>query len=322
MHLPTLRPPSPILMPLWPTEELDFLDESLSSSELAGHSSQTVAQYIQEHPECLVGQLREVTLMFADLCGFASLTELLSPSECTDLSASVMELLTEIVVAKHGVVIDYFGDGLLALWNAPLEQAEHAALACAAAQEMLDCLPEAGQGWCKSLCGPLQLGIGLHTGTALVGNTGARSRVKYGPRGHAVNIASRVQAACQQFDLSLVITGATYERLSGEFCGLRICQATLHGLEQKLDLYTVYPPGKESELREDFRRYAEALDWFEAGNLVTAERLLADLSTRGGATPAQFLAHHTADQLRAARGRRLSDRVNFSEESVIELAGK
>ncbi len=284
--------------------------------------SPTVAQYIQEHPDRLAGQLREATLLFADLCDFTSLAELLSPTDCCDLLGSVRELLTEVVVARQGVVVDYYGDGLLAMWNAPLEQTDHAVLACLAAQEMLDCLPSASERWRDRLQEPLQLGIGLHTGQALVGNAGTRSRIKYGPRGNAVNVASRVQAASKQLQLPLVMTKATHDKLSDEFLGQRICTAKLSGLEEELDLYTVYLACNESQLREQLDRYAEALHWYEAGNLVTAERLLTDLAAQGDMLPARFLADHTAAQLQAVHRRRFSDQSAFSQGPVIELAGK
>jgi adenylate cyclase len=284
--------------------------------------SPTVAQYILQHPDSLAGQQREVTLLFADLCGFTSLAETLSPIDCFDMLASVMELLTEIVATRHGIVVDYLGDGLLAMWNAPLEQADHAMLACSAAQEMLDSLPKVSKHWRDCLSGPLQLGIGLHTGQALVGNAGTRSRIKYGPRGHAVHVANRVQAAGKQLQLPLVVTKATHDQRSDDIFGQRICTAKLPGLEQELDLYTIYPAGGETQLQEQLDRYAEALEWFEAGNLVTAERLLADLAAEGGMSPARFLADYTAVQLRAVHSRRVSDQSAFSQGPVIELAGK
>lgn len=284
--------------------------------------SPTVARYIQAHPDRLAGQQREVTLLFADPRGFASLAELLSPTDCCDLLGSVMELLSEVVVARQGVVVDSYGDGLLGMWNAPLEQTDHALLACSAAQEMLDCLPSASKPWRDRLKEPLQLGIGLHTGQALVGNAGTHSRFKYGPRGNAVNVASRVQAASKQLQLPLVMTKATYDKLSDEFFGQRICTAKLPGLEQELDLYTVYPACQEPQLREQLDRYAEALHWYEAGNLVTAERLLTDLAAQGDLTPARFLADHTAAQLQAVHRRRFSDQSALIQGPVIELAGK
>ncbi len=281
--------------------------------------SPSVAQYLQQHPESLAGQLREVTLLSVDLCGFAALEELLSPADCYDLSGDVMELLTEIVVAQQGEVVDYYGDGLLTLWNAPLDQADHATLACTAAQEMLDHLPRASSQWRYRLSEPLQLSVGIHTGPTLVGNAGTKSRIKYAPRGSTVNAVSRVQAATKELQLPLLMTKATHDQLSSEFFRLRVCTAKLPGLPQQLDLYTAYPACDVPQLRDHLDRYAEALEWFEAGNLATAERLLEELATRDTTTPARFLAHHTAIQKQAAQGRRASDQ---SQGPVIDILGE
>ena len=280
-----------------------------------------VAQYVQRHPDSLAGQQREVTLLIADLCGIESLDEELTPTDCFELLASVREILTKIVMARQGVVVDYRGDGLMAMWNAPLEQTEHAMLACSAAQEMLESLPKASRHWRDRMSGPLQLRVGLHTGPSLVGNSGASSRLKYGPRGDLANVATRVQGASKQLQLPLVMTKATHDQLSDEFFGQRICTAKLSGVEQQLDLYAVYPAHQEAQLREQLDQYAEALDWYEAGNLVTAERLLSDLASQGDVTPARFLADHTVAQLQAVHRRRFSDPADLSQGPVIELAG-
>ena len=94
----------------------------------------------------------------------------------------VMEALTQVVIARRGVVVDYYDDGLLALWNAPLEQRNHAELACLAATDMFEVLPDVGEKWQDRLGRQLEIGIGIHSGPAQAGNAGTRSRLKYGPR--------------------------------------------------------------------------------------------------------------------------------------------
>ncbi len=283
--------------------------------------SPTVAEHLQQHPDALVGQLRDVTLLFADLQGYTTLAESLPPADCYDLLGNVMELLTQVVVGKGGVVVDYYGDGLLALWNAPLEQTDHATLACAAAVEMLDSLPAVSDKWQNRLGEPLRLGVGIHTGPALVGNAGTRSRIKYGPRGNTVNVANRVQAASKQLEVPLVLTAATRAKLSSEFFTLRLCTAKLPGLEQKLDLFTAYPASDTTRVKSHLERYAQALALFESGDLTAAESVLEELIQAGSGTPASFLAHHAAETQKAGLGRRAIDQFIASREPVIEVLG-
>ncbi len=284
--------------------------------------SPTVAEYIQQHPEALSGQQREVTLLFADLRGYSAIAETMNLTDCYELLGEVMETLTQVVVAQRGVVVDYYGDGLLALWNAPLEQYDHADLACSAAVGMLQAMPTVAEKWRHRLSGPLELGIGIHSGLAYVGNAGTRSRLKYGPRGNTVNIASRVQAATKQLQLPLVITAATQAKLTEEFFTLRVCTAKLPGLEQPAELYTVYPAAKAESVQTRLDEYSLALAMFESGDLAGAAELLAKLTTLGSITPAHFLAHYTAAQKNGNLGRRAVDQYSPQENAVIEIHSK
>jgi adenylate cyclase len=282
--------------------------------------SPTLADHIQRHPECLAGKLREATMLFADLRGFTSLAESLPPADCYSLLSEVMESLTEVVIAHHGIIVDYYGDGLLALWNAPLEQPNHADFACEAALEMLDAIPRISQQWTSELSDRLQLGIGVHSGPVLVGNAGTKSRLKYGPRGSNVNLTSRVQAATRQLGSALLITAATQRQLSSKFFTLRTCTARLPGLKQPVELFAVYPASKTSHVKSRLDQYAHALRLFEQGDLVMAEVLLSELLVTGPQTPARFLAQHAASQRCAELGRRASDRTIHGP--IIEIHEK
>ena len=284
--------------------------------------SPTVAEYIQQHPESLSGQQREVTLMFADLRGYTALAETMELTDCYELLGDVMEALTQVVVRQRGVVVDYYGDGLLSLWNAPLEQPNHADLACAAAIEMFEALPPVSEKWQDRLDVQLELGIGIHSGPAYVGNAGTRSRLKYGPRGNTVNVASRVQAASKQLQLPLVITSATQTKLSDKFFTLRVCTAKLPGLERPAELFTVYPATKAAKVKSRLDQYSRALAMFERGDLEAAEALLSELTSQGQVTPAHFLAHYTATQINGNLGRRAVDKYAAQRGSVIEIHSK
>lgn len=284
--------------------------------------SPSVADYLQQHPENLSGQLSEVSLLFADLRGYTTLAETMLPTDCYELLGEVMEALTSIVMQHGGVVVDYYGDGLLAMWNAPIQQPNHADLACATALQLFEAMPAISQKWQSRIHGSLELGIGIHTGPAQVGNAGTRSRLKYGPRGNTVNVASRVQAASKELQLPLVITAATQTKLTNKFFTLRTCTAKLPGLEQPIELFTVYPAAEAKQVKSRLDQYAQALQLYEIGDFEAAEHLLSQLVKLGQATPAHFLAHHTAAQISGNQGRRAVDKYAAGQGSVIEILGK
>ena len=150
---------------------------------------------LENDPQKMIGETREVTLLFADLRDFTRLPTSLETDVVYELLGHVMDCLTAAVMDHDGLVIDYYGDGLAAMWNAPADQADHPELACRAGLRMLEALPDVVADWAGVLDRELQLGVGIHTGVVHVGNAGSCRRMKYGPRGANVNLASRVESA-------------------------------------------------------------------------------------------------------------------------------
>lgn len=284
--------------------------------------SPAVADHLRRHPQALAGADRDVTMLFADLRGFTAIAECLSPADSYELLASVMEMLTQAIMDRGGVVIDYFGDGVSALWNAPLDVPHHADQACAAALEMLEKLPEISRRWQDLLAAPLELGIGVHAARVQVGNAGTSRRLKYGPRGSGVNIASRVQAAAKHLDVPLLATDAVRRQLTDRFATLKVCTARLPGLEEPLELFTLIPAADGPRLRAAMDRYAAALEAFEQGDLDAAEAMLNELLAEGPITPAAFLAQQTAALRQGAQGRRATDQFGCTADAVVEILAK
>jgi adenylate cyclase len=174
----------------------------------------------------------------------------------------VMGALSDCVLAHRGVLVDYIGDELLAMWGAPEEQPDHARLACRAAIDMLGVLPKLNARWQWRLDKPMALGIGINTGVARVGNTGSRQKFKYGPLGNTVNVASRVQGATKYLRSPLLITEFTQARLDPSFSTRRLGKVRVVNIERPVNLYELVPPDVPAwlELRAG---YEDALDHFE-----------------------------------------------------------
>jgi adenylate cyclase len=270
----------------------------------------------------IVSEQREVTLLFADLRGFTKLANSLAPDVIHELLGQVMDCLTGAVMDHDGLVIDYFGDGLAAMWNAPADQAEHPELACRSAVRMQQALPDLAADWAELLpaAGSLRLGVGIHTGLVQVGNAGSRRRAKYGPRGGNVHLAARVDAATKCLHQTVLASEATAKFLSTRFTTARVCRAGLSGIASPVDLYALWPQdGIESE--ETLNRYARALASFESGDLDTAAGLLGQIDPTTTRLPAEFLANHV-ERLISAKDRRSGDRSPGPYRGVIALNGK
>ncbi|BBO35320.1 adenylate/guanylate cyclase domain-containing protein [Lacipirellula parvula] len=284
--------------------------------------SPEVAQHLLRQPNALASQTRETTMLLADLRGFTKLAEMLTPTESCDLLSAVMEALTDAITEQGGMVIDYYGDGVSAMWNAPFDQPDHADRACLAALEMLESIAQVSEAWRQLLPFPLELGIGIHTGLVQVGNAGTRQRMKYGPRGRAMNLASRVQTAAKHLDVPLLVTDAVRRRASSRLTALKVCTARLPGIEDPQELFTLFPAADAERLQGDLDRYAIALAAFEEGDLDLAERELESLLSDGPSTPAAFLAQQTAALRRGGLGRRADDLFASGNDAVIEILSK
>lgn len=271
-----------------------------------------VAKVLREEPHRLEGDQREVTILFADMRDFSGMCEHLSPRDLYDLTGQLMDTLTAAVVEHDGVVIDYYGDGLAAVWNAPIDQPHHARLACEAGLLMHDLLPAVSGPWQAALRGPLMLGVGVHTGVARVGNIGSKTKIKYGPRGHSVNLASRVESATKAVGASPLVTGATRAQLPATLATTRVCRAKLRGFAEAVELFEVRRP---TDTNPSLAAYAAALEAFEAGRLEPARRALAGCPGYG---PAEFLERRIQQLASRGLGRRQDD-APLAPPSVIEI---
>jgi adenylate cyclase len=224
-------------------------------------------------PDLLQGRDEEVTLLFCDIRGFSSISEAMGPARTVEWIGDVMNTLSECVSDYQGVLVDYIGDELMAMWGAPIKQPNHAELACRAAMAMLDRLPEMQQKWKARLEKEFALGIGINSGIARVGNTGSIRKFKYGPLGNTVNLASRVQGATKYLKSPLLITSATHQLLNGIFPARRVCTVCVVNIAEPVDLYELGAADDE-RWTTICQGYEKALTQFEAGEFLPAAQEL------------------------------------------------
>jgi adenylate cyclase len=264
---------------------------------------------------------REVTLLFADLRASTELVASLAtnPLAC-EMLGHVLDCLTEAVLDYNGLVVDYYGDGLMAMWNAPRDQSQHADLACRAAFQMQERLPEVEEDWIHVVQSPFRLGVGLHTGLVQVGNAGSSQQEKYGPRGPNVHVTSRVEAATKELGVPILATRSTVQILSKEFAANRVCRASMPGV-RPMDFYALRTAADEPLITHAWQIYDEALRHFEQGEFQEAATALATIESRLAAIPVRFLSEQVERELGCAQRRRSTDRPT-PRYGVIALEAK
>jgi adenylate cyclase len=283
--------------------------------------SPTVAAEVELNTQMLEVTEREVTVMFADLRGFSAICTQLSASDTYQMLGDVLDTLTNLVLDHGGTLIDYYGDGLAAMWNAPVDQPRHAAIACETALAMQESLEVLSSRWEHLLVTPLALGIGIHTGPAQVGNIGSSRQQKYGPRGTTVNLASRLEQATKRVEAPIVVTREVISQLAGEAVEYRLCQAQLAGIEQPIALFALLPPHADSETLAAVTRYEKALVNFELGDLEEAKTLLMGVEESSD-LPTQFLLTEIDREHYRRLGRRAEDEPTTGDSQVISLSAK
>jgi adenylate cyclase len=240
-----------------------------------------LARELKEHPDLINGREAEITVLFADIRGFSAVSKTLGHKRTFEWINHVMEELSQCVVEHDGLVVDYIGDEIMALWGAPKPQAEHARLAVRSALAMQRTIPRLNDEWRSTLSEEMGIGIGINTGLAQIGNTGSRMKFKYGPLGNTVNLASRVQGTTKYLKCSTILTESTFAMLGPEFHARRLCSVRVINIKDPVYLYEVVDPETFPEDWEALRsRYEEALEAFEEKQFREAARGLGDLLIR------------------------------------------
>lgn len=201
--------------------------------------SKQVLERILENPSAvkLGGEERVITVLFSDIRGFTTLSEKLTPPELVRILNTYLTAMTDIVLAHDGVLDKYIGDAVMAFWGAPLEDAAQTEKAIRAAHEMIARLKTLNEELRATGDPEIAIGIGIHTGPAIVGNTGSSKRFDYTILGDTVNTAARLESATKEYGVPLIVSAAA--KNAAPQCTYRpLGNATLKGKTQAIEIYT------------------------------------------------------------------------------------
>jgi adenylate cyclase len=209
----------------------------------------------------------------------------------------VMNELSLAARNQAGVLVDYVGDELMAMWGAPEEQPDQEERAVAAGLAMLAALPALNERWQERLGVPIKLGAGINSGQAQVGNTGSTFKFKYGPLGNTVNLASRVQGLTKYLKTPLLVSRATRNGLGPAFIARRVVRTRVVNINEPVDLFEVEKT--DSQERASFFRDSEAaLDALENGDFAdAASRTGVLLPVHRGDGPLQLILSRASQHL-------------------------
>lgn len=167
-------------------------------------------------PERVKPRKTPVTVLFSDIRGFTSISESLDAQELAELLNSYLTEMTRIIFRNQGTLDKYIGDAVMAIWGAPFDEPRHPTRCCEAALSMLARLSDMQKDWRARGMPVLDIGIGINTGIASVGNMGSALRYGYTAMGDTVNLASRLEGLNKEYGTRIIISESTYIALQNE----------------------------------------------------------------------------------------------------------
>ncbi|MBS0630005.1 MAG: HAMP domain-containing protein [Verrucomicrobia bacterium] len=192
-----------------------------------------------ESPLKLEGERRKVTMLFSDIRQFTRIAETHPPEEVVNLLNDYFERMIEVIFTHSGTLDKFTGDGIMAEFGAPLDDASQEEHAVLTAIQMHKELNKLCDKWELQKRPRIQMGIGIHTGEAVVGNIGSEKRIEYTAIGDTVNVAARLEQATKMLNVPLLLSESTYLKVKDKFPFKDLGLMALPGRKEQIRVYTI-----------------------------------------------------------------------------------
>ena len=243
----------------------EFLQKQQIKKQFGTYLSKALVEKLQKNPELLVlgGESKELSIMFTDVRGFTAISEHYGTDVqgLTKIMNRYMTAMTEKILTNNGTLDKYIGDAQMAFWNAPVEEINHAKLAVKTALEMMNSLDTFNEIVTKEGVPAFGMGLGINTGTVVVGNMGSDQRFDYTCLGDTVNLASRLEGQSKPYGVRIVLGPLTAERVKDEYPVIELDCIAVKGKKIGVRIYTL---GDETIEHKNFLEDYYNGDWIDA----------------------------------------------------------
>ena len=243
----------------------EFLQKQQIKKQFGTYLSKALVEKLQKNPELLVlgGESKELSIMFTDVRGFTAISEHYGTDVqgLTKIMNRYMTAMTEKILTNNGTLDKYIGDAQMAFWNAPVEEINHAKLAVKTALEMMNSLDTFNEIVTKEGVPAFGMGLGINTGTVVVGNMGSDQRFDYTCLGDTVNLASRLEGQSKPYGVRIILGPLTAERVKDEYPVIELDCIAVKGKKIGVRIYTL---GDETIEHKNFLEDYYNGDWTDA----------------------------------------------------------
>ncbi len=229
----------------------------------------------------LKGEQKELTILFSDIRSFTSISEKMTAEELATFLNEYLTPMADIVMQTRGTVDKFVGDEIMAFWNAPLDDPDHAANAARAALRMMETLHAMQGDWDARGLPTVRIGIGLNTGQMSVGNMGSDTRFDYTVMGDNVNLGSRLEGATKEYKVDIILSESTRAALSDRFFCRLLDKVRVKGKEEPSAIYELICEGPPSdEVRAEVAAFEAAFADYQARRFDQAREKILVLRER------------------------------------------
>jgi adenylate cyclase len=256
----------------------EFLQKMQIKKQFGTYLSPALVEKLQKNPELLTlgGDSRELSIMFTDVRGFTSISEHYGKDVqgLTKIMNRYMTAMTAKIIENNGTLDKYIGDAQMAFWNAPLDEPNHAKMALKTALQMMESLDEFNKEVVAEGVPAFGMGLGINTGTVVVGNMGSNQRFDYTCLGDAVNLASRLEGQSKPYGVKIVLGPITAEQVRDEYDVIELDCIAVKGKTEGVKIYTVAVYQEEHyKLHKKYLMAYYQGNWDAGGAIFLAGRL-------------------------------------------------
>ena len=264
---------------------LEQKDRKFIEGAFGHYVNKDVVRQIIKDPKMLElgGAKRNISIFFSDIAGFTSISENLEPEELVKFLNEYLQNMTEVILNRQGTLDKYEGDAIMAFWNAPIAQHDHALNTCMAAIDNQNRLTELRRKWAKEGRPEVRIRIGINTGDAVVGNMGSENRFDYTAMGDNVNLASRLEGINKQYGTEIIISEYTYELVKDNLICRELDLIRAKGKNEPVRIYELISEKsktegqKSNDMLDKIKNFEGALATYRQKNFLAAKQAFENI---------------------------------------------